>query len=72
MKKIRKIVFNVPLQGKEIIISIDLSFTFSTTQQTKTKTGVYENKGRYLLAHNSLTDVGRNFYFYVYIIRFVL
>ncbi|CAF3414048.1 unnamed protein product [Rotaria sp. Silwood1] len=28
----------------------------STTQQTKTKTGVYESKGRYFLAHNSLTD----------------
>ena len=30
---------------------------FSTTQQTKTKTGVYESKGRYFLLHNSLTDV---------------
>ncbi|CAF3552571.1 unnamed protein product [Rotaria socialis] len=28
----------------------------STTQQTKTKTAVYESKGRYFLAHNSLTD----------------
>ena len=29
----------------------------STTQQTKTKTAVYESKGRYFLAHNSLVDV---------------
>jgi len=34
---------------------------YSTTQQTKTKTGVYENKGRYFLAHNSLTDVRIDF-----------
>jgi hypothetical protein len=53
---------------KSLYRSIDLSFNFSTTQQTKTKTGVYENKGRYFLAHNSLTDVGRNFYYYINII----
>jgi hypothetical protein len=40
------------------IPSIYSSFLVSsTTQQTKTKTGVYESKGRYFLAHNSLTDV---------------
>ena len=44
----------------------------STTQQTKTKTGVYENKGRYFLAHNSLTDVKQKFIFLFHIISFGL
>ena len=43
-------------QAQASLIRLSL-IDFSTTQQTKTKTGVYESKGRYFLAHNSLTDV---------------